>query len=210
MKKIAIFVIILAMMTGIAQAGEPKTLCEMNGEDWRGKSTLEKYAWLEGFVAGTYVVLNNYQKGTPIDFDIWQDKGEQYFEKIFERVKVLERYERDAKEKMGIYGVTFPQLLRGIDKLYEEDKFQKTIVDAVYVVQMELTGEKEEIIEVQKRYLLMQPLPPGDSTAINWKDPISAEKGGFKEGYWAKPKIDNPQKKEDYSLIPLFCYGIYK
>ncbi|MBI4232068.1 hypothetical protein HY605_02450 [Candidatus Peregrinibacteria bacterium] len=186
-------------------------LLEANGVDWNNMKPDEKHAWLEGFVTGTYMVLNNYQKGTAIDFDIYKERGEQFFDKIIDRSKILEHFEKEAKEKMNIFGVILSQLLTGIDNLYENNKYQKiAIVDAVYVVKMGLTGEKEEIIEAQKRYLLMQPLALGNFFDINWKDPISAEKGGFKEGHWAKPKIDNPQKEEDYSWIPLFVFGIYK
>ena len=123
-------------------------------------------------------------------------------------------------EKLDLPDITVGQLKDGVDKFYEDFANRKIkIVDAIYIVKMQIEGENPELISAQIRYLRMQPTK---KHSIGEIDKIFFQ-------YLKNPKINIKQKyldtgkftRDDFlkeglfideagKLILLFRYGLYK
>lgn len=205
MKKLTIMVIILIMMMGVAQ-GESTSPRELNGRDWFDLSGAHRILWVNGLIAGTDSTIINYSL---------PDIKPKIDNKIFNH----------NSEKSGIWGISAEQLVKAMNEFYIDYKNKRiTMVDAIYVVRMEIQGKRPELIEAQKRYLRMQPFnyrytllgeeikPEKIMRRRGFKDKTIKEiqETFLKFRIYAEPKVYKPTKPEDYNCIPLFVYGKYK
>lgn len=202
MRKV-ILTVILAMLitTGIVWDVEA-TACRPDGTAWEYMSDVGKFYWISGFLSGIDLVLLNYWDVDISDLD--------------REAKLLKwRQEIDAIERLGLFGIAFEQFKDGIDELYQDYRNRKiSMVDAMYIVKMEVGGSKPELIDAQIRYLRMQPTPRKHRATvlmdINWKRSKVAQEEGLRAGWFIDPIKENPTKPEDYTLTRLFRYGDYR
>ncbi|MEA3369594.1 MAG: hypothetical protein U9Q24_04510 [Candidatus Ratteibacteria bacterium] len=220
MKKMAIVVIMLVMMMGIAWGAEIRVCNERNGADWKEESPITRAYWIEGFLTGVGVASEQFGRWT--EGDVSKADNEVLL-KIM-GISKKSYLELAKKYKHLIIFITIEQLRDGLDKFYENYKNQKiATVDAIYIVKMEIEGERPELIEAQKRFLRMAPIDRFEKMSENrakfntgeiskdiYKNIKATQELYLKMGVFAEAKVENPTKVEDYSKTPLFCYGIYK
>lgn len=234
-----VLTVILAMLiaTGIAWDVEA-TVLQTDGTDWEGKTDAERVFWVEGFLSGVAVVLINYRSeyfslqdylllvGEAWEMFMREAEGTLYsvpaedrrgvkstwrFSLAMTLLGVKERVWEDATERLELFGVTVGQLKEGMDKLYQDYRNRGiALVDAVYIANMEVRGSRPELIDAQVRYLRMQPTPRICKTQIDWTRGRAAQEEALRGGWFADPVKEDPTKKEDYSITPLFRYGEYE
>lgn len=232
MKKICTIVIILVVITGFVQGIEARSILGQNGSDWAEMSVSAKLDWLSGFIAGSVAVCDEFGH---LFFVIPRDASDSdlpmFWKELFTNHRELLINYKEKHERLEIYGITVGQIQKGMDKLYQDYRNQKiAIVDAIYVVKMEIQGERPKLIEAQKRYLRMQPIQWADNTNpflsmlnlpgfpgkrsalsyLDYKNVKQVQELYLKSGIFVDPKIKEPTKPQDYSYTELFCYGIYE
>lgn len=218
MKKIVIIVIIL-MISGVSYGKEGRSSEADNGIGWKQNTEAMKVSWVAGFMAGDNVACEKFGGWTSDETTDWND--ESLLRSIGVSKEYVQRCKTDYK-RLSIIGITVGQLQDGMDKFYEDYRNQRiTMVDAIYVVKMEIEGERQELIEAQKRYLRTGPGSSSERLAEIVKYVSQMETGEIKNikeyqelrlkcGQFAEPKVEKPTKMEDYDYTELFCYGTYE
>jgi len=116
-------------------------------------------------------------------------------------------------EELQLINITVGQLKDGIDKFYEDFANRRIkLVDAVYIVKMQIKGVRPDLIEAQTRYLRMQPTSLSEENKIWDKAPSKwskefEEKTGLSKEYFLRRGIFYDEAGEMHFL---FRYGIYK
>jgi len=228
LKKILIFCILIFSIIFISEASaEIKDVLEADGTDWTTGPDLWRLAYVSGFIAGAGVVRNKFYF-----FGDWlKNKVEDHIEDVPKVETPFEVYQKAGKEfekeaynkslnEISLIEITAGQIMDGVNDFYNDFSNRRIkIVDAIYVVKMQIKGEDPELIDSQIRYLKMQPID------LEIKKKCS-------EKYWAfrEKKGSNLTYKEikngDFSfedllragmfidanniLHDLFCYGVYK
>lgn len=207
MKRIATVAIFLFVMTGISQGGL-KWIDLMDGSEWDEMSKENKVSWVMGFIGGTNLVVSHYKISNAKGMSTLDEKEVKELYSIY-----LKNFLENQKS-FGIYNVTIEQLLKGMDRFYQDERNKKIkMVDAVYVVKMEIENKRSELIEAQKKYLRLQPidaLTEATKLLIDYKNVKYTYELFLREGYFSEPRVDKPTKPEDYKKTPLFSYGDYR
>jgi hypothetical protein len=193
-----------------------KDIFEDDGTNW-GLDSGDTYnlGWVKGVIMGTSLVYN----------EIYPN-----LERMFKNKKPTEFYktslEYTANKMKGLtlIGITIGQIRDGIDVLYKDFSNRRIrIIDAIFVVKMQIEGKDADLIQAQLRYLRMHPI--NDKTYEAALDKISdlrdkrIEKGLFD---FTNEDLKNGIITEQELLIygtfvdknnvnhNLFCYGYYK
>ena len=135
-KKILIFCILIFSIIFISEASAKlKDILENDGNNWITLPDSYRLGFVFGFLDGATVVRN--------EFYFFVDK--EIYNKILNRINIAD--------------VTVGQIMDGMDAFYNDFSNRRIkIVDAIYVVKMQIKGEDPELIDSQIRYLKMQPL----------------------------------------------------
>ncbi len=161
-----------------------------------------KIGYVGGFIAGAMIVRD--------EFYIFENKLKS------ERDKAI--YNKSLNE-IALVKITVGQIMDGISGFYNDFSNRRIkIVDAIYVVKMQIEGDDPELIDSQIRYLKMQPINIEIKKKC-WKKFVFTEKKGNKVTY--KEIKNGDFSFEDLlragifidasnNLHILFCYGIYK
>jgi len=206
LKKTLIFCILIFSIIFISEASaENKIISESDGTDWIAGSDSWKIGYVEGFIAGANIVWR--------EFYIFENSLKSETDKAI--------YNKSLNE-IALFEITVGQIKDGISDFYNDFSNRRIkIVDAIYVVKMQIEGDDPELIDSQIRYLKMQPI---DKEVY---DKCSKKYFAFRD---AKKSKRNPTYKEikngDFSfedllnagifidasdnLHCLFCHGIYK
>ena len=120
----------------------------------------------------------------------------------------------ENEKYIKISKIPIDQLRKDMDQFYNDKEDEKVaMIDAIHIVKMGIDGKRAELIEVQKKYLRMQPvdaITEASKILIDYKDVKYVKELFLRDGYFAEPKSDNPIKNEDYLYTPLFRFGIYE
>ncbi|MFW9874928.1 MAG: hypothetical protein ACFFG0_17615 [Candidatus Thorarchaeota archaeon] len=209
MKKLLMIFIILLHLSGIVFA-EDSDLSSEDGSQWSNLSKSSKLAWVAGFVSSASVIIENISVRTNKNI---HESGKEELSKLYYDIYLKTR--EVNKEEFNLYDITLGQLVEGMDSLYSDFKNTKIkMVDAIYIVRMEIKGKKPELIEAQKRYLRMQPLDPLEEIKKikkeDYKNVNLFKEKALRIGDFVTPKKNNPSVYKDYEHIILFQYGVYK
>ncbi len=140
-KTLFLILVFLPVVIMSSFSGQKRDVMESDYYTWNDWSTLAQLTYLEGFLCGANAAnkqLSAY--GMLLDGDI-----KKKYEKLW--------------DKISLFDVTVGQLRDGIEKLYEDFSNSRIkIVDAVYIVDMQIRGKNPELIAAQIRYLKMQPI----------------------------------------------------
>jgi len=205
----------LFIFSAFSQA-QTKDIFEDDGTNW-GLDSGDTYnlGWVKGVIMGTSLVYN----------EIYPS-----LERMFKNKKPTEFYktslEYTANKMKGLtlIGITIGQIRDGIDVLYKDFSNRRIrIIDAIFVVKMQIEGKDPDLIQAQLRYLRMHPInDKAHEEAIN---KISAlmdkriEKGLYD---FTNEDLINGIITEQELLFygtfvdknnvnhNLFCYGYYK
>ena len=177
-----------------------------DGNEWVSNSDSSNIGFVTGFVSGVVVAYNslyNFRDSTDTN------------------------YTNNQAEKISLFKITIGQIKEGIDKFYGDFSNKKIkIVDAVYVVKMQIKGENPNLIDAQIRYLRMQPIDE-DAFKKAWSRVYITIPAKSKNDKLTSVFADNKDiekgkvSKEDFIISgffitetsepkPLFCYGSYK
>jgi len=207
MKKKALVLIIFAVLllrTALTATGQTKGLREVDGDDWTNyKESGLATAYIAGFYLANDVILNE------ISSNVFLFSG------------IYKNLIRDTVERLDLPGITVGQMRDGLNKFYEDFSNRKIkIVDAIYIVKMQIKGENPDLINAQIRYLKMQPIinPPFMIEILNIiKKSAEDPKFNIKKEYLDTGKFtkDDFLKSGLYideagRFYRLFCYGLYK
>jgi len=182
---------------------EANDVMDDDGVDWMEFSEAFKIGYLKGFLCGLGVA-----EGELSDFDMFIDN-------------IISK--RDFKKKWGkisLNNITIGQIADGISAFYEDFSNRRTkLIDAIYVVKIQIEGKNSELINAQIRYLKMQP--------ISWETYMKYHKK-FRAFFVKNGRYPTYKeiKNSDYSfeevlkagyfidtnndVHALFCYGDYK
>lgn len=160
---------------------DEKDVLESDGTDWLSCPMTAKVYWLHGLISGTYPLaakLNTFSSDSRIQF--WPQSYDIIIEEIF-RKKVdskdlteLLKWKTSISEKLSgkltelidgyvreasLSNIKIGTMNDGIDTFYKDFSNRRIkMIDAVYIVKMQIEGVKLNVIEAQIRYLKMQPL----------------------------------------------------
>jgi len=216
LKKILILCILIFSIIFISEASaEEKGVLEVDGTDWRSYPYSCRLAYIHGFITGGWVVENE------LNYYISENKLYYYMHRLGKRTLKLstENYNK-ILNRTNLAGITIAQISDGMNVFYNDFSNRKIkIVDAIYIVKMQIKGENPELIDSQIRYLKMQPIDKEIRTKCSKKywafrekrerDPTYKE---IKNGYFSFEDLLRLAVFIDASDNPhdLFCYGIYK
>jgi len=203
-KKFIVFFVLIFFIIFISEASaEKKDILEDDGTDWTTYSNSLKIGYVGGFIAGAGVVKNK--------FSGWEDDLENEVSKELYKIYMNE---------ISLVGITVGQIQDGVDAFYKDFSNRRIkIVDAIYVVKMQINGDDPELINAQIRYLKMQPIDLKIFDECHKKIKAFRNKKGrnptYKEikiGDFSFEDLLRGGRFIDASnnLHALFCYGLYK
>jgi len=211
MKKKALVLIIFAVLflrTALTAAEQIKGLREDDGNDWRTfKENRWDAAYLVGFLSAEELILSDILFHEVLGNKDLSSETLKIFGGILKRFDLSE--------------ISIGQIVDGLNKFYEDFSNRKIkIVDAIYIVKMQIKGENPDLINTQIRYLKMQPIinPPFLLEILNiLKKSAEDPKFNIKKEYLDTGKFT----KDDFlkagvfideagKFYSLFCYGLYK
>ena len=189
-----------------------KDIADNDGTDWI--SRINKVGFIEGFISGTSLMneqaiqrkFSTYKKMKK-DKPITKDKPIPIED--FQINMAL-----DASGALSLYEITIGQLTDGVDTFYNDFSTRKIkVIDAIYVVKMQIRGSDPDLIAAQIRHLKLQPINM-DELEVIWKkywatfdETVPIYESGLitaeellKIGYYVN---------KDKEFITLFCYGDY-
>ncbi len=176
-------------------------ILEDDGVDWQEMEGFPdtKESFTLGFIAGNCMVWNKFRTYAlackPQGFDTYMQD--------FDKDNLMEDI-----DKLSLFDITISQLTTGVDAFYKDFSNRKIkIVDAIYIVKMQIKRENPELIDAQIRYLKKQPI---DSELRNQTPDMLLR---LKEtGKMSKEDLLRIGRfiTEDDKVHDLFCYGEYK
>jgi len=142
-KNIIVFCVLIFFIIFISEASaEKKDMLEDDGTDWTTFSSSWKVGYVAGFIAGAGVVRNKFY-GVP--YHLENEVSKELFKTYLNEISLV--------------GITVGQIQDGVDAFYKDFSNRRIkIVDAIYVVKMQIKGNDPELINAQIRYLKMQPI----------------------------------------------------
>ena len=211
LKKILIFCILIFYIIFISEASAgKKDILEDDGTDW----TTGPDSWKIGYVAGiiTGASVANYEVVNHTFYTLADLLGNEF------------KLEKDSLDrilnKITLAGITIGQIMDGMNDFYNDFSNRRIkMVDAIYIVKMQIKGEDLELIDSQIRYLKMQPLDKKiylekyaayaafikkKGSSLTYKE-IKNGDFSFEDLLRSGVFIDTSN-----SYHSLFCYGTYK
>lgn len=122
--------------------------------------------------------------------------------------KITWKMFKESTENLDISGITVGQIKDGVNKFYEDFANRKIkIVDAIYVVKMQIQGKDPDLINAQIRYLKMQPISHEEFERA-YNENLEKEQKGEKPDAELLLKMGIFINREGHKQ-GLFCYGRY-
>jgi hypothetical protein len=197
------FFIILPSLLLFAQK---ENLCSQDGNDWITKGTVLKVGYIQGFISGT-ALMNEKAIQQSLILNEKEKKG----------LNLIVKFKIDTAfstaDAISLYEITTGQLSEGVEAFYSDFSTRKIkILDAIYIVKMQIKGTDPDVISAQTRYLKQQPISVEEWTAVwdktdGYTDLVKALGEGkitaedlLKIGFYVN---------KDKKLFSLFCYGNY-
>jgi len=201
--RLVIFNIFLLFIILISEiSSETKDITKNDGVSWMKVSDSYKIGYVSGFMSALYVAEQ--------EFGFYSELFEEELKKEF----------NDSWNKINFYNMTIGQISDGVDAFYKDFSNRRIkIIDALYVVKMQIEGENPELIDVQIRYLKMQPIVKSIivKSLNKWHDYIKKNNRfptykEIKKGDYSLEDLLKIGRFVDSSdeLHFLFCYGEYE
>ena len=136
-----------------------KDVSSRDGTDWLENNSFSEgkahnLGLIAGIIEGTSLIhdaLDTYLKmSRPVE-DITNPTN-------FDHIATID-YVRGTLQDVSLFDITIGQIKDGIDAFYQDFGNRRIkIIDAVYVIKMQIEGKDPDWIQMQIRYLRMQPL----------------------------------------------------
>jgi len=212
--------VFISLLLSVSLYGQTKHLTDVDGTDWNGASESFRLGTIGGFMLGTtafYEALE--KKSSDIDTDLFKGLDKSNL------IPMLNQFLLNGLDQLTFYNISPGQLKDGVDTLYKDFSNRRIkVVDAVFIVKMQIKGENPGLIEAQIRYLKMQPindvareaaydkcwnlmvenLKSSKGMQITLED-INKNKISLEEVLLIGKYIDDNNEQHN-----LFCYGKYK
>jgi hypothetical protein len=173
-RRLAILSLILGVISAqtVYSQGQKKDALVFGGNDWAGFSSSAKIGTALGIIMGTVLVDS--------DISHWFIALANDSE-LTEKLKKLSEAAIDHLKGLAFYDVTAGQLADGADAFYKDlANIKIRLIDAFYVVKMQIKGKNPNLIQAQIRYLRMQPTDPEATNDIRLKrERVEEEKKSF-------------------------------
>jgi len=134
-----LFSFVIFMLGALA---ETKDRMEMDGTDWINSSDSNKKGYVTGFISGLNVAR---EKIYTSRIDLKDEFNKERFDSHWKDI-ILNQF-------------AVGQINKGMNAFYKNLNNSKIkMVDAIYVVKMQIEGKNPELIDAQIRYLRIQPI----------------------------------------------------
>lgn len=181
-----------------------KYLGEEDGSDWLEVSTNNySKAYYLGYIAGVIMGLGVMKEEV--------EGGLSIAIRSLEKAKAIAFYldiVKDARDKantLQMDGITTKQISDGLDVFYSDFANRRiNIIDAIFIVKMQIDGQDQDLIQAQIRFLRMPKISQEEFTRISLK--ITNETAIITEEEWLK--MGHFRDKNNISHT-LFRYGSY-
>ena len=193
-----IFFLVALVLPSRMPSQQRTTVSEYDGSEWisgERTSPLSNTSLIAGILLGTSVVSNEIASA----LDLWEPFAD--IEKTFPGyVDMMRAYKKKA-DRLYLRDITVGQIRDGINAFYKDfSNMRIKIIDAFYVVKMQIKGDDPDLILAQIRYLKMQPLNSERRLILKKKAEDQTIEERFKLGqYYDKNGVSHW----------LFCYGDY-
>lgn len=208
MRKVFLFILVFLFIISI-NYGKEKSILENNGVDWLESDKLYRLGYVTGIISGLGIA----ETATSFVSYILKDEG-------------MKEIYKKKWEEIYLYNITVGQIIDGVNNFYKDFSNRRIkIVDAIFIVNMQIKGKDQELINAQIRYLKMQPISQDLFNNIMdrlMKFAKKKGKGTIVRLYPTYKEIEDREfSKEDLLKIAvfisennaindLFCYGEYK
>lgn len=208
-RQMSILLALILLVGTQASAQEGFNLGNLDGTHWLSMDSNLKIGYVTGFLMGLHLMRQEAL------FDIWAyNKKKEFIESTDGLTKLIFPAALEKADSLSFDGITPGQIIDGLDVFYGDFSVRKVkVVDAAYVVKMQIGGMNPDLISAQVRYLKMQPINSetsnayfakvveffGDLPAAIKKNRIT-EEDLLKAGYF----LDKGGE-----LLHLFCYTKY-
>lgn len=154
--KVATFFLLLLFAFTIAEA-QNKTIRENNGTDWLSRSDSYRVGFVAGFIAGSLLMCEETLGGLARQYE-----GEE-FKKAPPGIRFPWQNAMTKSDELALVEISVGQITDGLNIFYDDFSTRKIkVIDAIYVVKMQINGKNPDLISAQIRYLKMQPLGADD------------------------------------------------
>lgn len=209
------FAIVFSFSSLFSQAQGTREVSDYHGADWTSWSMSTRMGYISGFLAGTLLMKNE----TLSFVSSWkEDKGE--WRKRYDEFTLLAKsaFEVALKnaDNLSFINIRVGQIVDGVSEFYGDIPNRKIrIIDAIYIVKMQIRGMDSYLIMAQVRYLKMQPIDQKELATLGDKliaNKVAADRDALKRGVLTSEEllkfgvfIDS-----DGNEHQLFCYGTYQ
>ena len=196
----SILVLVLALSLSAFSHGQESSLPKLDGVDWLKDPGQTSQGWyrlgfISGVIEGVAVVLA--ETASRIDRTI------QLYEKKNIDLGTL-TIAKEHISNLNLTGITTSQINDGMNAFYSDFANKRIkIIDAIFIVKMQIDGRDPDLIQAQTRYLRMQKINPEEVKRIIAK--ISTTEAVTDEE-WLKYGLF---RVKSGALKALFCYGDY-
>jgi len=199
---------------------QSRQLGDEDGNDWINYNAWNKVGFISGMIIGVSLAIHyKPDKNIIIEFS---NKLDNKLKDYLPESSDLEELNTFIKHlyRISLFNITVGQLKDGLDEFYKDFSTRRIkIIDAIYVVKMQIEGKSPELIEAQILYLKRQPISNKELLEATKKYVLFYEKNSRYPEY--KDIINGNFSKEDLLTIgvfissnnkyySLFCYGNYK
>jgi len=213
------FLLIYFFFVVINSFPQPIQIGDEDGNNWINYKEWYKVGLISGMIMGVSLAIN-YKPDNNIfeTFNKLDNKLKDYKPAFFDLLELSLFFAH--LDRISLYNITVGQLKDGLDEFYKDFSTRRIkIIDAIYVVKMQIEGKSPELIEAQILYLKRQPISEKEKEKAFEKYMNFNEKNSRFPEY--KDIINGNFSKEDLLTIGifissnnkehfLFCYGNYK
>lgn len=216
MKNRAILLLFICLYFIVVNSfSESRLLRDQDGNDWIRANEWLKLGLISGIIMGVSLAVD-YKPEIDILKFIREVKHNSSL-----LLKTLDlKYYFNHLDKIPLFNITVGQLKDGLDAFYKDFSVRRIkIIDAVYIVKMQIEGNDPDLINAQILYLKRQPISE-EKTRKAWERYFDFEKVHSRYPEY-KDIIKGEFSKEDLLIIgkfissnnkehELFCFGKYK
>jgi len=198
---------------------QSRQISDKDGNYWINANEWEKIGFISGIIMGVSLAINLKPDNNIFEtFNKLDNKLKDYKPAFFDLLELSLFFAH--LDRISLYNITVGQLKDGLDEFYKDFSTRRIkIIDALYVVKMQIEGKSPELIEAQILYLKRQPISEKEKEKAREKYDLFYEKNSRFPEY--KDIINGNFSKEDLLTIgifissnnetySLFCYGNYK
>jgi len=201
------FVSLFLLVFAIAEAQHKTNISDYDGTEWISVSDHFRIGYVAGCMMGLSLMKNNaVLRWAPRE-------GDEDFKKV--PLSIMGGWMRamSAADELSLSNITVGQIKVGLNTFYEDFSTRKIkIIDAIYVVKMQVTGKDPDVIAAQVRYLKMQPISREEQGRVSEKlKSITDMNKALKAGEITAEELLRTGEFLDKNgeNHVLFCYGKY-